>query len=162
LIGAEVGQRAGDLLSITPSNVKKDKLRLTQKKTSKNVVVPLASETLELMELFPDKRAVCSLSRNFKTLCLMAGIDSIVLVRRIVDGVETLVEVPKHEAVASHVLRRTFASNLYYSGMPPTLIMSVTKHSTEKQLIDYIGATDEEVADTFQKAREKLKRDEKS
>jgi hypothetical protein len=46
--------------------------------------------------------------------------------------------------------------------MTPALIMSVTKHSSEKQLIEYVGATDEKVADAYQKAIEKLKRDEKS
>ena len=40
--------------------------------------------------------------------------------------------------MASHVCRRSFASNLY--GILPTpLIMSITAHSTEKMLLNYIG-----------------------
>jgi integrase len=161
IFSTEVGQRGGDVLNLTPSNIKDKRLRLTQMKTGKNVVIPLSADMLELMEAFPEKRAVCTLSRNIKKLCELAKIDTPVVVRRKVDGVETLIEVPKYQVVATHVGRRSYATN-HYGKLHTSLIMSVTKHSTEKQLIEYVGGTDEDVADAYQKEIEKLKRDEKS
>ena len=40
--------------------------------------------------------------------------------------------------MASHVCRRSFASNLY-GVLPTPLIMSITSHSSEKMLLNYIG-----------------------
>ena len=40
--------------------------------------------------------------------------------------------------MASHVCRRSFATNLYGVLRTP-LIMSITAHSTEKMLLNYIG-----------------------
>jgi uncharacterized protein (DUF302 family) len=36
--------------------------------------------------------------------------------------------------------------------------MSVTKHSTESQLLKYIGLTDDEVADEYEKAVNNIKK----
>jgi hypothetical protein len=35
--------------------------------------------------------------------------------------------------------------------------MSVTKHATETQLLKYIGLTDDEIADEYEKAINKIK-----
>ena len=45
---------------------------------------------------------------------------------------------PKYDLIASHVCRRSFASNLYGT-LPTALIMQITAHSTEKMLLNYIG-----------------------
>lgn len=151
LIGVEVGQRANDLLSITPANISNGRLRLRQQKTGKDVVVPLIAETLEILKEFPKQCDIITLNRNIKTLCKLANIDSPVLKRVKENGVEFLKEVPKHEAVSTHTMRRSYASN-HYNIIPTSLIMSVTKHATEAQLIKYIGLTDEDVADAYEKA----------
>jgi hypothetical protein len=52
-------------------------------------------------------------------------------------------------------MRRTYATN-NYGKIPTPLIMSVTKHSTESMLIKYIGFSDEEIADLYEAARDKL------
>ena len=161
LIGIEVGQRANDLLNITPSNISNNRLRLRQQKTGKDVVVPLFSDTLNLLKNFPRKIDIISLNRNIKTLCRLAKIDTPVLKKVNEDGIESLKEVPKYEAVSTHTMRRSYASN-QYGILSPSFIMSVTKHATESQLLKYIGLTDDDVADAYQKEIEKLKRDEKS
>jgi hypothetical protein len=80
-------------------------------------------------------------------LCKLAKIDAPVL-RKVKDELK---EVPKHEAVSTHTMRRSYASN-QYGIIPTALIMSVTKHATESQLLKYIGLTDDEVADEYEKA----------
>jgi integrase len=151
LIGVEVGQRANDLLSISPSNIIGNRLRLRQQKTGKDVVVALLPETLKLLENFPRKIDIITLNRNIKTLCARAKIDTLVLKKVKENGIEILKEVPKHKAVSTHTMRRSYASNQY--GLIPTaLIMSVTKHATESQLLKYIGLTDDEIADEYEKA----------
>ncbi|TDE02730.1 tyrosine-type recombinase/integrase [Flavobacterium sandaracinum] len=151
LIGCEVGQRANDLLSITPSNISNGRLRLTQQKTKKPVVIPLQAETIELLKEFPKQCDIITLNRNIKTLCNLAGLNASVLKRVKENGIEFLKEVPKYEAISTHCMRRSYASN-HYNIIPTSLIMSITKHATETQLIKYIGLTDEDIADAYEKA----------
>lgn len=151
LIGCEVGQRANDLLSIAPTNITGNRLRLRQQKTGKDVVVPLFPDTLKLLDKFPRKIDIITLNRNIKTLCELAKIDTPVL-KKVND---VLKEVPKHKAVSTHTMRRSYASN-QYSIIPTALIMSVTKHATESQLLKYIGLTDDEIADEYEKAIKKI------
>ncbi|MDI5897020.1 tyrosine-type recombinase/integrase [Flavobacterium yafengii] len=151
LIGCEVGQRANDLLNITPSNISNNRLRLRQQKTGKDVVVPLFPDTLKLLDKFPRKIDIITLNRNIKTLCELAKINTPVL-KKVND---VLKEVPKYKAVSTHTMRRSYASN-QYSIIPTALIMSVTKHATESQLLKYIGLTDDEIADEYEKAINKI------
>lgn len=155
LVGCEVGQRANDLLSITPANISNNRLRLRQQKTGKDVVVPLNSETLDILKEFPKKCDIITLNRNIKTLCTLAKIDALVLKKAKEGNVEVLKEVPKYEAVSTHTMRRSYASN-YYTLIPTALILSVTKHATETQLIEYIGLSDDEVADAYEKSINKI------
>jgi integrase len=150
LIGCEVGQRANDLLNITPSNISGGRLRLTQQKTKKPVVIPLNTETLEILKEFPKQCDIITLNRNIKTLCQLAELNTPVLKRVKENGIEFLKEVPKYEAISTHTMRRSYASN-HYNIIPTSLIMSITKHATETQLIKYIGLTDEDIADVYEK-----------
>ncbi|MFV8324016.1 tyrosine-type recombinase/integrase [Flavobacterium sp. LS2R12] len=155
LVGCEVGQRANDLLSITPGNISNNRLRLRQQKTGKDVVIPLNSDTQDILKEFPKKCDIITLNRNIKTLCELAKIDSLVLKKVKEGNNEFLKEVPKYKAVSTHTMRRSYASN-YYTVIPTALILSVTKHATETQLIKYIGLTDDDVADAYEKAINKI------
>ena len=130
-------------------------MRLRQQKTGKDVVVPLNSETLDILKEFPKKCDIITLNRNIKTLCELAKIDALVLKKAKEGNVEVLKEVPKYEAVSTHTMRRSYASN-YYTLIPTALILSVTKHATETQLIKYIGLSDDDVADAYEKAINKI------
>lgn len=155
LVGCEVGQRANDLLSITPANISNNRLRLRQQKTGKDVVIPLNSDTQDILKEFPKKCDIITLNRNIKTLCELAKIEAPVLKKVKEGNNEILKEVPKYKAVSTHTMRRSYASN-YYTVIPTALILSVTKHATETQLIKYIGLTDDDVADAYEKAINKI------
>ena len=58
----------------------------------------------------------------------------------------------KHEAVSSHVARRSFATNAYKRKIEPLLIMAITGHKTETEFLKYIKVTDEEKAAMFESA----------
>ncbi len=149
LVGIEIGQRGNDLLSIKPSNIKDNRIYLTQQKTGKDVIIPVTDKVLELYKNINYKVDIKTLRRNIKKLCELAKIDTPVLMKQNLKGVETIIEVPKWKVVGTHTMRRTFVS-LNYGKIATPLIMSITKHKTEEMLIRYIGLTDEELANQFE------------
>ena len=50
---------------------------------------------------------------------------------------------PKYELITSHIGRRSFASN-FYGKISTTHILNFIGHTTEKQLLTYIGKSETE------------------
>jgi integrase len=60
-------------------------------------------------------------------------------------GRETREEVfKKYKLIASHICRRSFATNMYLRGINPEIIMTNTGHSSLKTLTNYIKITKQE------------------
>lgn len=152
LLGCNIGQRGGDLLELNESNFVTrnglDVIELKQQKTDKNVTIPVLEKTKEIIKTgLPYKISIQKFNKHIKEVCKLAGInelieDSKITVteegkgnkqKRKIKGVY-----PKWDLMASHVCRRSFATNLY-GILPTTLIMSITAHSSEKMLRNYIG-----------------------
>ncbi|MFD2433637.1 tyrosine-type recombinase/integrase [Mesonia maritima] len=164
LFGCHIGQRGSDLLTINENNFVErqglEVIELKQKKTGKNVTIPILEKTKEILkEGLPKKISIQKLNTYFKDVCKLAGIDQLTAGSKIVmvdkkgneisknekgkyieKGVKRTVvgTYPKHELVTSHVCRRSFATNLYGT-LPTALIMQITAHSTEKMFLKYIG-----------------------
>ena len=152
LLGCNLGQRGGDLLQLDENNYKKinslEVIQLKQQKTDKNVTIPVLEKTKEIIKSgLPYKISIQIFNKYIKEICKLAGInepikDSKITViekgkgnkeKRKVSGIY-----PKWQLMASHVCRRSFCTNLY--GILPTpLIMSISAHSSEKMLLNYIG-----------------------
>lgn len=152
LLGCNLGQRGGDLLQLNETNfVTRNNLEvieLKQQKTGKNVTIPVLEKTKEIIkDGLPYKISIQKFNKHIKEICKLAEINEL-----IEDSKITVIEkgkgnkqkrkvsglYPKWQLMASHVCRRSFASNLY--GILPTpLIMSITSHSSEKMLLNYIG-----------------------
>jgi len=152
LLGCNIGQRGGDLLNLNETNFINrnglEVIELKQQKTDKNVTIPVLEKTKKIIKSgLPYKISIQKFNKHIKEICRIAEInelinDSKITViaegkgnkqKRKVNGLY-----PKWELMASHVCRRSFASNLY--GILPTpLIMSITSHSSEKMLLNYIG-----------------------
>lgn len=47
---------------------------------------------------------------------------------------------PKYELMASHICRRSFATN-FYGIIPTTTLIQITGHSSERMFLKYIGKT---------------------
>jgi integrase len=152
LLGCNIGQRGGDLLKINESNfVNRNGLEiieLKQQKTGKNVAIPVLEKTKDIIKSgLPYKISIQKFNEHIKEVCKIAEINELIQdskITVIVKGKGNKEKrkisglYPKHELMASHVCRRSFATNLY--GILPTpLIMSITAHSSEKMLLNYIG-----------------------
>ena len=152
LLGCNIGQRGGDLLELNNTNFVTrnglEVIELKQQKTGKNVAIPVLEKTKEIIKSgLPYKISIQKFNKHIKEVCQIAEINEM-----IEDGKITVIEkgkgnkqkrkikgvYQKWELMASHVCRRSFASNLY--GILPTpLIMSITAHGSEKMLLNYIG-----------------------
>lgn len=164
LLGCSIGQRGGDLLSLTEDNFITrnglELIELKQQKTGKNVTIPVLPTTKEILgEGLPYKIAIQNFNNQLKELCQLVGINEPTTGTKIVllDKSGNIIEkdqkgkykekgtkrkitgiFPKYELITSHVCRRTFATN-QYGILPTPLIMQITAHSTEKMFLGYIG-----------------------
>lgn len=147
LLGCLIGQRGGDLLSITSKNIKEiggaKIIELKQQKTGKLVAIPLLPEALEIIENdFPYKISLPRFNEYIKSVCKEAGINTPTKWRKKEkQGKPSVKKVsPKHEAISSHVCRRSFATN-FYGRIPTPVLMNITAHGTERMFLSYIGKT---------------------
>ena len=145
LLGCSIGQRGGDLLQLTDSNFVNrnglDVIELKQQKTGKNVMIPISPETQRILnDGLPYKISMPKFNIHIKEVCRISKIDKPTEgslfnpeTKRKIEGIY-----PKWKLIASHVCRRSFASNLY-GEMRTALIMQVTGHVTEVNLRRYLG-----------------------
>ena len=152
MLGVNLGQRGGDLLQLDETNFKTintlEVIQLKQQKTDKNVTIPVLAKTKEIIKSgLPYKISIQKFNLHIKEICKLAEINELIKDSKItvtekgkgnkekrkVSGIY-----PKWQLMASHVCRRSFCTNLY--GILPTpLIMSISAHSSEKMLLNYIG-----------------------
>lgn len=147
LLGCLIGQRGGDLLSLTPDNIKERQgckiIELVQQKTGKQVAIPVSNKALEYVENeFPYKISLARFNEYIKKICEKAEINKPTtgLIKK--EGIKGKVKttLPKWKTISSHVCRRSFATN-YYAKIPTPLLMNITAHSSEKVFLAYIGKT---------------------
>lgn len=176
LLGCNIGQRGGDLLSINENNfVNRNGLQvieLKQQKTGKNVTIPVLETTKKILETgLPYKISLQKFNKHVKTVCQIAEINEIIKggIIEITDKDKAKTHkrkingnYEKWQLIGSHVCRRSFASNLY-SILPTPLIMQITAHSTEKMLLNYIGKQGldyaQQIADFYTLQAQKVKRE---
>jgi integrase len=147
LLGCLIGQRGSDLLNITKHNIKKignaKIIELKQKKTGKLVAIPLLPGAIEIIESgMPYKISLPRFNEYIKDVCKEANINTKIKWRKKQKQGEPSIMVlsPKHEAISSHVCRRSFATN-FYGHIPTPVLMNITAHGTEKMFLLYIGKT---------------------
>lgn len=156
IIGCYTGQRVSDLLRMNAGFIKHiqdyDFIVLTQKKTKKLVQIPIHFEVKEILDKrdgeFPPvfskniESSKAMFNRYLKQICKLAEINTLVEGNKFDETKKRYIkgEYPKHELVASHVCRRSFASNHYATELYPTpILMNITAHGTEKMFLTYIG-----------------------
>jgi integrase len=147
LLGCLLGQRGGDLLSITADNIKELNgikiIKLKQQKTGKIVAIPLLPEALEIIESgLPYKISLARFNEYIKDVCQIAGIDTPTVGRKkLTNNAPTIKKVfQKWELCSSHICRRSFATN-FYGRIPTPVLMNITAHGSERMFILYIGST---------------------
>lgn len=159
LLGCNIGQRVSDLLSLNQDNFttrgELEVIELKQQKTGKQVTIPVLPNTKRILSSgLPYKISSQKFNSHIKKICKIAKINTPVeglkmnpKSKRKIKGIY-----PKWELIASHVCRRSFATNLY-GKLPTPLIMSITGHRTERMFLTYIGKSSvdyaQQIADYF-------------
>lgn len=158
LISCYTGQRVSDFLrfdiSMIKGNKEKPYIEFKQHKTNKLMAVALHSKVIAIINkrngMFPKPISDQKYNKYIKEVCKIAGLKEVVkgslkkeiepkVYRNVVGSYE------KWELVASHIGRRSFASN-YYGIVPTSILMGTTGHSTERLLLTYIGKSEVDTA----------------
>lgn len=160
IISCYTGQRISDFMRFTSEQIRiednKYLIEFTQKKTGKNMTVPLHKKVLEILEKrkgnFPYVISDQKYNDYIKYVCQIAELTDIVNGSKKTETApkskiyrkETGI-FPKWELVTSHIGRRSFASN-FYGKIPTTYLIYVTGHSTEVMFLNYIGKSNKDLA----------------
>lgn len=158
IIACFTGQRVSDFLRFEKSMIVEDKniryIEFKQEKTGKLMQIPLLKEVQKILDKrngeFPRKISDVKFNKYIKKVCENAKISEVVygLKSQVLDDKTkrgVLGHYPKYELVASHIGRRSFATN-FHTLIPTADVMYMTGHSTEKQFLVYIGKTEKEMA----------------
>lgn len=154
VIGFYTGQRASDLLQMTPKMFTvidgNTFINLHQQKTKNGVSIPLHDEVKKIIEKrngqFPPvfsaniESAKTIFNNHLRTIAKRANIDRLEWGKKW-NGETNRFDYgnyPLYEIISSHVCRRSFATHNYIK-VPTPIIMAVTGHKTEKEFLNYIG-----------------------
>ena len=166
LIGCEIGQRGEDLLKITfNENIRYNGgniyLDLTQDKTKKSITAPIiAPHIIDIIEHeLPHYITIQKLNMYIKDVCKLSGINEIVKGKKLNKETKRkeLGMYPKHELIATHSFRRSYATN-YYKNIPTAILINITGHSKERLFLEYINRVEDKDAnaDLFRKFYEEM------
>ena len=146
LLGCEIGQRASDLLRLTPDNLRYKSNRIyidiEQQKTGKAVTVGvIAPHVVEIVEnKFPYPISQQKLNKHIKQVCRLAKLEEKIEGKKYdkKTGRKKTDVYPKWQLVTSHTFRRSFATN-YYKKIPTPVLIGITGHSKESMFLEYIN-----------------------
>jgi len=169
LIGCYIGQRGGDLLSLTTDNLRVNAkgvyIDLIQQKTSKKITVGVVKDFIVdiLLSDFPKPVSLNKINKHISKVCELAEINEKVK-GYIIDPVtrkRTFENLPKFNFITSHSFRRSFATN-FYKMMPTPVLIGITGHTTEQMFLKYINQRSDKDAnaDMFMQFFEKMNENE--
>ncbi|WP_417878478.1 tyrosine-type recombinase/integrase [Vibrio sp.] len=157
IISCYTGQRISDFLRFNKEMIRiengKSLLEFTQKKTSKEMTVPLHKKVLQILEKrngnFPRSISDQRYNDYIKIVCKKAKIKELVegsLQQKTENGLRKVSgKYKKWELVTSHIGRRSFATN-FYGQIPTTYLIYITGHSSEAMFLNYIGKSNKDLA----------------
>lgn len=155
VISCFTGQRISDFMRFKKNMIRRENgkqlIEFTQVKTGKIMTVPLSKEVIAILEKrngeFPRPISDQKYNKYIKDVCKVAKL------KEKINGSRMNPEsnrkeggvFEKWELVASHIGRRSFATN-HYGDIPTSLLIHATGHSSEQQFLAYIGKTDTQKA----------------
>jgi hypothetical protein len=172
IISCETGQRVGDFMRFEKSMISQSRTRnghiaryieFEQEKTLKKMsvlIMPLVEEILNKRNgEFPRKISSQKYNVYIKKICELVGLKDIVLgsIKNKITKRNVIAKYKKFELVASHIGRRSFATN-YSTKYPISYLMKQTGHSSERTFLAYIGKTNIDLTLDF--ADEVIRRNE--
>ena len=145
--------RYSDLENLKKANVFDDHIEVCTKKTHDKLSIPLTIHAKEIIDKYKDENykngkmfrvyANQKLNKLLKEAAEKVGLDrEVVLIHY--KGNTRIEEVKKfYEVIGCHDARRTFVCCSLAFGIPPTVVMSCTGHSTYNAMKPYIEVADE-------------------
>lgn len=129
----------------------------SQIKTSKEITVPFVGWSQIAIEIaakynyqFPQYTPQY-FNRALKMVCRNAGITESVTFSRSKGSDTILIKKQKCDLVSSHTARRTAVSMLLEKGIPPTVVMKITGHSSIQTMMRYERTSNKAVYDALGK-----------
>lgn len=132
LFQCNTGQRISDLHNLTKSRITNNIWSFSQRKTTSNVMVPLNSEAIEILEKYDYNLPVLSdqyHNRNLKEMARFAKLNRVIHIERRSGNNLIHIEEPVHRLISSHMARRIFITHNLNAGRPIHLIAKVTGQS---------------------------------
>ena len=160
IISCYTAQRISDFMRFTDEQIRiensKHLLEFTQKKTGKNMTIPLHPKVLEILNKrkgkFPYPISDQKYNDFIKTVCKLAEINEPTKGSRLIETQPNSKvfrkksgTYKKWELVTSHIGRRSFATN-FYGEMTITHLKHFTGHSTETMFLEYVGKSNKDLA----------------
>lgn len=162
IISCFTGQRISDFMRFAKNMIREENgkqlLEFTQKKTGKEMTIPVHPEVLKVLNKrngeFPRLISDQRYNEYIKEVCKAAKIIEVVSGKKQVNiadfGEKKQIrsvsgKYPKYELVTSHIGRRSFATN-FYGKIPTTYLIYVTGHSSETMFLNYIGKSNKDLA----------------
>lgn len=165
IISCYTGQRVSDFMRFKSEMIRiedgKTLLEFRQKKTKKEMSIPVTKEVREILKKRNGKfpRAISDQRYNdyIKEVCEMAKIKDEVKGKRRISIAPKDVKPTKNdyrdisdtfekwELVSSHIGRRSFATN-FYGKVPTTYLINITGHGSEKMFLNYIKKSNKDLA----------------
>lgn len=169
LVGCWTGLRFSDFSSIEEKHIQGDFIEIRTKKTDETVVIPIHKTVKLIMEKYKGKypNSLPPSVSNVKTNKHLKEIGKMLeylhinfQTRKTKGGVFSISNNKKYELLVTHTARRSFATNLYKSGLSSITIMKITGHRTERAFLTYIKATPNENAKLLQQHWLKMEKKE--
>ena len=155
LVGCWTGLRFSDFSEIKAEDVRENRIRVLTIKTKQRVSVPtnpvVKSILLKYDYELPKPISNSKFNEYIKVVVEKAEIKDSFVKRITRQGETQRISKAKFEFVGTHTARRSFATNMFLRGVPPSIIMGITGHSTEKDFFKYIKVDEEQKADMFEK-----------
>lgn len=145
LIGCHTGMRFSDFSRVQRSDIHDGVIHNINAKTGVVVEIPAHPRVIRIIDKHGGKAPKVHLNimnRYIKEICRMAGIDSIISLRKYGRTITCY----KWEVVTSHTARRTGITNMYKAGVPVYRCMMISGHTTEKVFLSYLKISQEENA----------------
>lgn len=154
LFGCFTGQRWADVIGFRHKDVKDNRWIFEQDKGKKIVIVPLtgySGQALPIINKYKKWPVISGQKFNeyLKEVGELAGISEVVEIKRYKGAKEIVISKPKYKFMSSHMARRTFVSILINEGMPPSVIMKLTGHTSIKTLMKYINTNTDDVVNAL-------------
>lgn len=142
------GLRYSDAMALRWDQVKEDCIELVTKKTAKPIRVNLNTWSIDVLTRHMEDgladgrvfryRRNNSANSSLREIGGLCGIDEPVTIVRYRGGERVETTTPKYELMSSHCARRTFVCNALRLGVPASVVMSWTGHSSYAAMTPYI------------------------